>query len=226
MFKKSTFDTYKAKYLNHLESRDETPQWHRWDAQKYFIVNWDMERLDFGDMYEASLQSDVSNRIWTGVDYHPKESMLTFIKHEKEFIRSMCKDLFNESKDLQMRINRFIYHCDELLPQIKKKESKLLHHYHDEPMVMAYLAFNNPHQYTHLNKDAFRKAMIKMDARNIPEHITLDSYAKLMRITQKFLFTDSNIDELYAKSMPDAKLYLKGSMLVALDFIEWIALKV
>lgn len=222
MFSKAVFDQYLEKFPDILMSREELPNLYMWDAQQHFGKIWDIERLDFDVMYAESLHSDISNRLWTGVDYHPKESMMTFLKYEKEFIRSMFRDLFNEGKDLQMRISRFIFHCDELRKQIKKKEPKLLHHYHDEQMVVAYLALHDPQKYTFMDIASFRKAMMAMQARNIPEYITIDSYSKLMRIIQKFVTADPSLANGYRTLFPDPKLYVGGSMLMSLDFVQSI----
>ncbi len=220
MFSKAVFDECLEKFPAILMGREELPNLHMWDAQQHFSKIWDIERLDFDVMYAESLQSDISKRLWTGVDYHPKESMMTFLKYEKEFIRSMFRDLFNEGKDLQMRISRFIFHCDELGKQIKKKEPKLLHHYHNEQMVIAYLALHDPQRYTFLDIPSFRSAMQAMQARNIPEYITIESYTKLMRIIHKFVSVDPSLANGYKTLFPDAQLYISGSMLLALDFIQ------
>jgi len=219
MFSKAVFDQYLEQFPAILMSR-ELPNMHMWDAQHHFTQIWDIERLDFDAMYAESLHSNISNRLWTGVDYHPKDSMITFLKYEKEFIRSMFRDLFNEGKDLQMRISRFIFHCTELHKQIKKKESKLLHHYHDEQIVMAYLALHDPQRYVFIDIPSFRSAMEAMQARNIPEYITIESYTKLMRIIQKFISTDPSLANGYRTLFPDPKLFVGGSMLMALDFVQ------
>lgn len=222
MFSKVVFDQYLEKFPAILMSREELPNLYMWDAQQHFVRTWDIERLDFDSMYAESLHSDISNRLWTGIDYHPKESMKTFLKYEKEFIRSMFRDLFNETKDLQMRISRFIFHCDELGKQIKKKEPKLLHHYHDEQMVVTYLALHDPQRYTYLDLPSFRSAMEAMQARNIPEYITIESYTKLMRIIQKFVAADPSLANGYRTLFPDDKLYVSGSMLLSLDFVQCV----
>ena len=220
MFGKAIFDQYLEQFPAILTSREELPNLYMWDAQQHFAKVWDIEKLDFDLMYAESLHSDISNRLWIGVDYHPKESMITFLKYEKEFIRSMFRDLFNEGKDLQMRISRFIFHCDELRKQIKKREPKLLHHYHDEKMVVNYLMLNDPQRYTYFDLVSFRKAMEAMQARNIPEHITIESYTKLMRIIQNFIKADTSMANGYRSLFPYQKLYVAGSMLMALDFIQ------
>jgi hypothetical protein len=220
MFGKAVFDQYLEQFPAILISREELPNLYMWDAQQHFAQIWDIERLDFDAMYAESLHSTISNRLWTGVDYHPKESMISFLRYEKEFIRSMFRDLFNEAKDLQMRISRFIFHCDELGKQIKKKEPKFLHHYHDEQIIMAYLALHDPQRYVFIDIPSFRKAMEAMQARNIPEYITIESYTKLMRIIQKFILTDPSLANGYRTLFPNPKLYVGGSMLIALDFVQ------
>jgi len=122
-----------------------------------------------------------------------------------------------------MRISRFMFHCDELGKQIKKKEPKFLHHYHDEKMVVAYLALNDPQRYTFLDIKSFRSAMESMQARNIPEYITIESYCKLMRIIQKFISADPSLANGYRSLFPNSDLYVGGSMLLALDFIQSIS---
>ena len=222
MFSKASFDVFLDKFPAVLMERNEVTNLYMWDAQRHFGNIWDIERLDFDVMYAESIHSNISNRLWTGIDYHPKESMLIFLKYEKEFIRSMFRDLFNEGKDLQMRISRFIFHCDELRKQIKKKEPKLLHHYHDEAMVVTYLALHDSQRYTFLDISSFRWAMESMQARNIPEYITIESYTKLMRIIQKFVTADPSLANGYRSLFVDPELYVGGSMLLALDFIQSI----
>lgn len=225
MFNKASFDTCHENFLSLLMQRGDVSDLYLWDAQAQFLANWDIERLDFDVMYDESLQSNISQRIWTGVDYHPKESMKILLRHEKEFIRSMFRDLFNEAKDLHMRISRFIFHCDELMRTLQKKEAKLIHHYHDEAMVMSYLALYDPSRYTFLDMPAFRKTMETMDALNIPDYISLESYTKLMRIIQKFLMKDLSLINGYRTLFDDLSLYRSDSLLLALDFVRSISKK-
>ncbi len=223
MFSKASFDDYKDRYLKYLlEDRKEAPSLHYWDAQQNFSTIWNIEELDFMSMYGQSLSSNISNRVWTGIDYHPKVSLLTILKYEKEFVRSMFRDLFSESKDLQLRIGRFEYHCDQLLPMVQKKESKLMHHYHDDQILVAYLALNDPSRFVFLDISSFRIAMQYMQARNIPEYISIESYTKLMRIIHRFLVADQDLLAAYKSSFGLTHLYNPKSMVLALDFIHQV----
>ena len=51
--------------------------------------------------------------------------MLRFLEHDRESVRVMFKDLFNENKDIIMRMDRFRFHCDELLADLQQKHKKI-----------------------------------------------------------------------------------------------------
>lgn len=223
MFKVSAFHSYLDQYRNHLASIRELPNLHYFDAQQNFAIHWDIERLDFDAMYDESLQSSISNRLWKGVDYFPKESMSIFIKHEKEFVRSIFRDLYKEEKDLPMRISRFQFHCEELLSLVQKKEPKLLHHYCDDAICLAYLSMRYPEKYAFYQPEHMLIAMQKMEARRLGNSIPLDKYCIAMKAMHTFIQKDEALLALYSgKVIPSENLNLK-SMLLALDFMNYVA---
>ena len=63
--------------------------------------------MDFAQMFNESFKSQISNSLWGGSVNSAKSVMLTFIENNKEYVRSMFKDLYNEDRDINMRINRF-----------------------------------------------------------------------------------------------------------------------
>jgi len=67
MFSKVVFDQYLERFPAILMTREELPNLYMWDAQQHFAKIWDIERLDFDIMYTESMQSSISNRVWTGV---------------------------------------------------------------------------------------------------------------------------------------------------------------
>jgi len=81
---------------------------------------------------------------------------------------------------------------------------------------------HDPQRYTYIDMPSFRSAMEAMQARNIPEYITIESYTKLMRIILKFITADPSLANGYRTLFPDPKLYVSGSMLMALDFVQGV----
>jgi len=51
-----------------------------------FAEHWETGAEDFAQMYDQSLTSNVSRRLWTGVDYFPKEAILTFCDEDPDFV--------------------------------------------------------------------------------------------------------------------------------------------
>src|SRR5690606_6359721 len=103
-------------------------------------------------MYDQSLQNSQSRRLWVGENFFPKEMMLKFTGLQKEYVRLAFRDLFNESKDISGRMDRFIFYCDELLGEYKSVNPKSIEnrHFHDENyhMISLYLAFEFTENYT------------------------------------------------------------------------------
>ncbi|MCC6724696.1 MAG: hypothetical protein IT258_09310, partial [Saprospiraceae bacterium] len=132
-----------AEYANFLRSNPQHDPYMPWESQRVFQENWEVEALDFRTMFDRSLENSRSRRLWKREHYEPKDMMLRFIEMNREFVRQVFQDLFNESKEIEGRIGRFSYHCDELLAAWHEERpgSKLNSHYHNDgyQMVALYL---------------------------------------------------------------------------------------
>ena len=99
---------------------------YKYENLSNYRRHWDLSELDLKKMYADSFSSQVSGRLWGGTVDSPRSIMMSFIDINKEFVRSMFRDLHNESKDLSMRINRFSFHCDQLLELLQKEMIRLI----------------------------------------------------------------------------------------------------
>ena len=223
MFNKRTFDRYHLLFREEvIQAQVELDELTR-EITGRFQQNWDIEALDFGQMFNQSLESGISRRLWKGVDYYPKEAMLAFIAKDKEIVRVMFRDLFDEKRDVTGRIGRFGFHCEQLLDSHRKDLPDLLDHYHgDERMPGLYLSLRFPDLYVFPELESFRKAMMKLDARNVPAVIPIDTYFKLMRAIDKFLSSDEQLFTHVQNRFGEAPYYPGKTLLVALDFIRWM----
>ena len=222
MINKSIFDKYCSEYVAKLAKRDEA-HLLPWECQKNFQDNWDIEELDFGAMYDRSLHSNVSVRLWKRDGYFPKEVMLDFIALDKEFSRSMFRDLFNEDKDIDGRIRRFVYHCDIFLGELKKKYKLASAHFHDDLyMPSLYLGLKYPEDYTTYSYGLFRGFMEKLGAKNLPIVDDVERYFKVMKVIQKLLFQNEELAaglEVWRKE----PIYYQGtSLFLAQDFEHFV----
>ena len=223
MYKKILFDNYCSEYKIFVEDKAEINHVHWLDCLGNYSEIWNIDELDFKTMYNRSLKSSLSTRLWKGNDYHPKEVMLAFIDYDKEIVRSIFNDLYNEQREIGGRMERFVFYCGQLLKEIQDKGSKFSSHYHgDYFMVSLYLTFAYPEKYTFYNYDVFSKAMINMGAKNTPLTNELERYYKIVKVIDKFLSEDEKLVGAIDKKIADKKYHQK-TLLNVYDFLLFVA---
>lgn len=148
-------------------------------------------------MLEASFQSSISQRLWKRENYFPKEMMLKLIDIERETMRSIFRDLLNEAKDLNLRVNRFIHHIDQMLQHIQRQDRKASTHFHsDLAFVFVYLSFNFPDTYTLYDERNFITYLEKVEARKIPRNHDPILFRNMMKASKTIMMKDQNfLDE-------------------------------
>ena len=213
-----------AQYANFLRNHPHHDPYIPWESQRIFQQNWDVEALDFRSMFDRSLENSRSRRLWKREHYEPKEVMLRFVEMNREFVRQVFQDLFNENKEVDGRVGRFGFHCDELLAAWHEGHpaSKLNSHYHHDgyQMLSLYLAFRFPAQYLLYEFDSFRRLMEMLGSRDLPKVDDLGRYFKVMRTVYTFIKKNPEILELHAKRITPGLHYEGETLLVAWDFMQ------
>ena len=201
------------------------PYW-KWESQKIFQERWDPDAMDFKSMFDACLDNSHSRRIWKREHYEPKTVMLHFMDLNAEFVRFMFKDLFDQSKSVEGRIGRFLFHCDELLTEYRErhKGSKLNTHYHDDEyqIVSWYLSFRYPESYAPYNYEKFKNLMECLGSRNPPLANDVERYFKVMKTIYGFVRKREDIMDLHHSRMDERKHYMEESLLYADDFTSFV----
>lgn len=217
-----TIQQYKA-FLKSNPRHD--PYW-KWESLKIFQENWDIGAPDFHIMYDRSLENSRTRRLWKRENYEPKEMMLKFIRLNSEFVRSMFQDTFNENKEVEGRLDRFVFHCDELLREYKETHPRSVEnsHFHDDNygMVSLYLAFRYPELYAPYDFEAFRQLMQLLGSRDVPKVNDVGRYFKVMRTVYKFLEKDREVMEIHQQRLDPGKHFQGETLLVAEDFMRVI----
>lgn len=204
-------------YLNNATKSIDEPLFH-WETQYHFQNNWDITREDFLAMYQASLSNTQSRRYWQREQFTPRQSMEMFIALDPAFVKMMFQDLFNETKSVSGRIDRFIFYCDEMLVRVRElHKDKINNHYHDIPFVYYYLALRYPEQYSVYDVESFRKTLELLKAMNIPNVADPDRYFKTTKILYKFLKEETQLEGMLLKRMPSS-LYFSGESLLSVNY--------
>jgi hypothetical protein len=176
-------------------------------------------------MYDRSLQNSQTRRLWKRENYEPKEVMLKFVELNREFVRQVFLDLFNEQKEIDGRVDRFIFHCDELLREYKEAHPRSIEnsHYHDDnyQMVSLYLAFRYPEQYAPYDFEVFTRFMALLGSRDVPKVNDIGRFFKVMRTVYGFLKKDEALMELHRQRLLPPH-YQGDTLLLAEDFYKTI----
>lgn len=158
------------------------PDIHLNDVATNWEKHWDIESSALAATFETSLSSKISYALWEGSRNSPKYMMTMMITENKEFMRSTFKDLFNDEKDLALRLHRFRDHCDEIFFQIREKSKLYNTHFHDNKKYpLMYLTCYYPDKYCFWDYSSFEKMMQKLGAMNIPDEVETERYYKSMR---------------------------------------------
>jgi hypothetical protein len=196
-----------------------------WETQQLFQYNWDTEASDLAGMFRKSLENSVSRRYWSREMYAPREMMLEFIALDEEMVRIMFRDLFNENKEVDGRMDRFVFYCNEMLQAYKDKYQRPPHnrHYHDDnySMVSLYLSFRFPDRYAPYEHEAFTHLLRLLHSPDIPLVNDPARWFKVARTLLSLMKKDTELTALHAQRLQPERHYAGESLLLAYDFCKW-----
>ncbi len=192
---------------------------YKWESLKNFHDRWDLGATDMHAMFDASFQNSENDNLWANQYFFPKSVMLRFIGHDPERVRSMFRELFDESLPVDKRIDHFVFHCDELLKQVNAADPSVKSHYHDgQRMVTLYLAFKYPEKYAIYKYTEFKTFMELVQASDIPRTGEYERFFKVVRTIYSILEKDTELMELH-RSLLRPIDYQGKTLMIAQDFI-------
>ena len=189
--KVNLINQYKDRFKEHLKSDKLRDERFKYENLSNYRQHWDLDELNVLSMYSRSYTSKTSNRLWGGSQNSGKEVMEQFIDMDKEFVRSMFRDLFDEKKAVNLRIDRFTFHCDELLGVLQRQHKKVDRHFHSTPeLPFLYLCFEAPLTYPLYDFDLFSKALELFEVKSPLQSYEVERYHKLSKAIFTILSKD------------------------------------
>lgn len=205
-----------SQYKKWLISPSKFDHLYLWESVEHFQKHFNLEEGDLVHNFDLSLQNSSSKRLWTMEAKFPKEMMIAFIKIDAEMVRWTFKDLYRKENSLDGRLNRFQFHCDEMYAVWKKQHPKDLHlgHYHDADHWMAcvYLFLNYPDQFAPYDLSTLQNLLSYVEAKNIPQNEDPERFFKVLKVLDKFLSEDEELQDLIYARLSDK--HFKGKTLI------------
>ncbi len=210
---------YRNAFLDHIENKGLFQHHYRYEAQQNWQKKWDIEELKFETIYDESLNSVLSGRIWGGSQFSAKKSMMEMILVQREFMRSAFRDLFTQGKDLGLRCDRFIFYCDEAISYVKTKE--VFAHRHDRALLSAYLSFQYSSEFCLFDYPYFLGMMKKLEGRNIPREMEMQRYMKSMKAIHGILIKGDRWKMVVSAAL--LPYYKEDSIMIMNEFSEFVS---
>lgn len=211
-------------YEDHLSEGGEVINLHTWNIQNNFQISWDSDYLDFGEMYDQSLVSNHTQRLWKKEDYYPKQVILKMIEHDREMMRVIFQDLLNEKKDFVLRVNRFLYHLDQMLAILQKKDRKLASHFHGNLEILSYyLAFAIPDVYSPYYKVDFNNFLKKVESKKIPVDSDIDQFYKFAKAIKVLMLKEQSLIDQQLKILKENDIENHHPNLWVTSFYRFVA---
>ena len=115
----------------------------KWKAIKHFQKHWDIEAKDFAAMLELAL-GKTYNLLLSGY-YYAKSMLIQFAKEDPEGLRELFRMLYDESRDLTERVERFIAYAEDR--KLNHNETGWKNHFQDTKSISVYLWLRYPDKY-------------------------------------------------------------------------------
>ena len=197
-----------------------------WETQQNWQDNFNVEAKDLAASYDAALDSKTNRRHYRRGGYDPKRSLLAIMEWEPDFVRDAFRDLYSEDRDLEGRVQRFVFYVNELFNRYRdaKPKAKEPTHYHDDDYNMAsiYLMGQYPDRYAPYSTTLLQRLCQKLGAKDVPPAADFPRYTKLLATLRPFLEKDEEVMATYREQLRPVD-YAGDSALLMYWFFRFVA---
>lgn len=145
---------------------------YKWEAIKHFQVNWDINAPDFTAMFEAATAK--AYNLLTSAYFYPRGMIFELTKVDKEAVRSMFIALYDETKNLETRVDEFQASSEAL--RVKYGEKNWKNHYQNTNAISTYLWLRYPDKYYIYKYTECRSVAKELESSFVPKAKASASY--------------------------------------------------
>ena len=137
----------------------------KWKAILHFQKHWDIEAVDFASMLDQAL-AKTYNLLTSGY-YYAKGMLIGFAQDDPEGLRSAFRVLYDETRDLAERVEKFIAYADDR--KINHNDTGWKNHYQDTKAISVYLWLRYPDKYYIYKYGEIRPAAVELESSFVPK---------------------------------------------------------
>ncbi|WP_020569100.1 hypothetical protein [Neolewinella persica] len=189
-----------------------------WETQQNWQTHFNPEAKDLADSYDLALDSKTNRRHYRRGGYDPKRAMLALMRWEPDFVREAFRDLYSEDRQLEGRIQRFVFYVNELFNRFRdqhpKDKTPSHNHEDDYNMVSIYLMGQYPEVYAPYTTELLQTVCSRLGAKDVPPAADFPRYTKLLKTLRNFLTQDEDVMTAYQAALREQDYQGESALLV------------
>lgn len=177
---------------------------YKWEAIAHFQKYWDINAANFADMFKVA--TDKTYNLLANMNNYPGGMIKSFAIADAEAVRDMFRDLYNESKNLSERIERFMVSAEEL--RVKYDDGTWRQHYQTPNAITTYLWLRYPDKYFIYKYSEVRAIAKTIENDFIPKKggsvANVESAIKFYNEIREVIIRDNELDRLLKDALSDS----------------------
>ncbi len=225
MFDRQIFQNILMEYKKDFPGQWWTNEKYKWEMVQWFQNHWDIEAKDFPAMLETALRK-TGNMLDSSGNF-PKSMLLRMTSAAPEMVRSMFRNLYDESLDYVERIETFKEDAETLLRQYGDKNrlndtKKGYSSFQKENPISVYLWLKYPGKYY-----VYKYSIIRVVADILKSSYVIKKGAYEENLRQMLFFydemreellKDKDVREMFQKQRTDDCWQDNGLHILTMDF--------
>lgn len=158
---KKVVDSYKAVFRSRWSDEN-----FKWSAIKWFQEHWDINAVDFAKMFAAATETKKTYGLLNSMNNFPQKMMIEFAKADTEAARAMFLNLYDESKSIAERVEKFQTDAEQL--RMKYDPGTWQQHYQKPMAIMVYLWLRYPEKYYIYKYSVCKATALELESDFVP----------------------------------------------------------
>ncbi|WP_340104889.1 EVE domain-containing protein [Rhodohalobacter sp. 8-1] len=208
------------RYKQFLKDEGIEEERYKWEAIQHFLQTFDTEADDFTENFNAAT-SKAANLVYQNSIGFIRKAVMYF----PEEVREMFKALYDESKPLQERYQKFVEVSEELLPKVIETHGKQLNHQQDERTISYYLTMRYPDKYPLYKNETYQYLISLFDDQDAkPAGEKLFHYLELAEDLVPVIESDGDVIDMIEDQLTEECYQGEQQWLVFQDVL-WINMR-
>lgn len=217
---KKVIDSYKAVFRSRWSDEN-----FKWSAIKWFQEHWDINAVDFAKMFAAATETKKTYGLLNSMNNFPQKMMIEFAKADTEAARAMFLNLYDESKSIAERVEKFQTDAEQL--RMKYDPGTWQQHYQKPMAITVYLWLRYPEKYYIYKYSVCKATALELESDFVPvKGRTVENLAGnelLFNEIKEYISREDELKAMYREALTE-EFYQDSTMRnIAFDIGFYIA---